>query len=120
MVAPFNRHIGLLAALALALLPSVSAQSNSVLVGKVIKVIDGDTIKLQLTSGPINVRFDSIDAPESNQPHGAQSRAALERIVGGRQVEIDVVSQDRYERLVAVVYVSDLNVNERLVRDGHA
>lgn len=96
------------------------AQSNPVLVGTVIKVTDGDTIKVQLSSGPINVRLDSIDAPESNQPHGAQAKAALARLVAGKQVELDVISQDRYERLVAVVYVSDLNVNERMVKDGHA
>jgi micrococcal nuclease len=104
----------------LALSTTTLAQSNPVLVGTVIKVTDGDTIKVQLSSGPINVRFDSIDAPESNQPHGAQATAALKRLVAGKKVELDVVSQDRYERLVAVVYVGDVNVNEQLVRDGHA
>jgi endonuclease YncB( thermonuclease family) len=103
-----------------ALAPPIGAQSNPVLVGRVIKVTDGDTIKVQLASGPINVRFDSMDAPESNQPHGAASKAALARLVANRQVELDVVSQDRYERLVATVYVGDLNVNERMVKDGHA
>jgi micrococcal nuclease len=106
--------------LTLALSTTTLAQSNPVLVGTVIKVTDGDTIKVQLSSGPINVRFDSIDAPESNQPHGAQATAALKRLVAGKRVELDVISQDRYERLVAVVYVGDVNVNEQLVRDGHA
>jgi endonuclease YncB( thermonuclease family) len=96
------------------------AQDNPVLVGTVIKVTDGDTIKVQLSSGPINVRLDSIDAPESNQPHGAAAKAALAKLVAGKQVELDVISQDRYERLVAVVYVDGINVNERLVREGHA
>lgn len=107
-------------ALALALPTATFSQSNPVLVGTVIKVTDGDTIKVQLSSGPINVRLDSIDAPESNQPHGAQARAALERLVRGGRVELDVVSQDRYERLVATVFMGETNVNEMLVRGGHA
>lgn len=106
--------------LTLAASSSTLAQSSPVLVGTVIKVTDGDTIKVQLSSGPINVRFDSIDAPESNQPHGAQAKNALAQLVAGKTVELDVISQDRYERLVAVVFIGDINVNERLVRDGHA
>ncbi len=100
--------------------PPTIAQSHPVLTGRVIKVTDGDTIKVQLTSGPINVRFDSIDAPESHQPHGAQAKAALAKLVADRDVELDVITQDRYERLVAVVYVGGVNVNEQLVKDGHA
>ena len=69
---------------ALLALPAASlAQDNPVLVGTVFKVTDGDTIKVQLSSGPINVRFDSIDAPESNQPHGAQAKAALAKLLDG-------------------------------------
>jgi len=94
---------------------------NPRLVGKVFKVTDGDSIKVQLTSGAINVRFDGIDAPESNQPHGAEAKAALTALLLNKTVELDVKEQDRYERLVAVVYVgNDLNVNAKMVQDGHA
>ena len=98
------------------------AQSDQspVLVGKVFKVTDGDTLKVQLQSGPIIVRLDSIDAPESNQPHGADAKVALAQLVADREVQLEVVSQDRYERLVAIVYVGNVNVNERMVQQGHA
>lgn len=109
-----------LAIMALLLTSVAAAQDNPVLVGRVIKVTDGDTIKVQLQSGPINVRLDSIDTPESNQPHGDEAKAALAKLVAGREVELDVETQDRYERLVAVVRVNGLNVNERMVQDGHA
>jgi micrococcal nuclease len=99
---------------------AVHSQDNPVLIGTVFKITDGDTIKVQLTSGPINVRFDSIDAPESNQPHGAQAKAALAKLLDGQRVQLDVVTQDRYERVVAVVSVGDLNVNEQMVKSGHA
>ena len=54
----------------------VVAQDTPVLTGSVIKVIDGDTITVQLQSGPIKVRLDAIDAPESNQPGGNAATAA--------------------------------------------
>lgn len=95
-------------------------QDNPVLVGTVTKITDGDTIKVELDSGPITVRFDSIDAPEKDQPWGEQARAALSQRLSGQEITLDVVTQDRYERLVAVVYLGDENVNAWLVKQGHA
>lgn len=115
---------GLLALLTFALILAepLRAQDDEqpVLVGTVFKVTDGDTIKVQLASGPINVRLDSIDAPESNQPHGAQARAALAKLVANKEVALEVITQDRYERLVAQVLLGDTSVNAQLVADGHA
>jgi micrococcal nuclease len=91
-----------------------------VLVGTVIRVSDGDTIKVQLSSGPISVRFHSIDSPEKNQPWGMEAQAALARRIDGQEVALDVATQDRYERLVATVYLGDENMNGWMVRQGHA
>jgi endonuclease YncB( thermonuclease family) len=107
-------------ALMLAMPWPAAATDEPVLVGTVTKVTDGDTIRVRLSSGPIVVRLDSIDTPERDQPWGREAAAALARLVANRQVELDVVSQDRYERLVAQVNVGGVNVNEQLVRDGHA
>ena len=96
------------------------ASDNPVLVGTVTRVLDGDTIEVQLDSGPIRVRLGSIDAPEKNQPFGKQSSAALARKLGHAEVALEVVTQDQYERLVAVVYLGDENVNEWMVEQGNA
>jgi len=91
-----------------------------VLVGTVVGVADGDTIKVQLDSGPITVRLDSIDAPEKSQAWGREAYAALYRRLNQQIVALEVRKQDRYERLVAVVYLHSENVNAWLVREGHA
>ena len=75
---------------------------------------------MQLSSGPINVRFFAIDAPELNQSHGKESRLALQKLVAGRQVDLEPIGQESYDRMVAIVYLGDTNVNERLIKDGEA
>lgn len=66
--------------------------------------------------GPITVGFDSIDAPEMDQPGSEAARAALAGRLNGQEVALDVVTQDRYERLVAVVYLGDETINAWMVR----
>lgn len=113
-----------LAVLALVLLVPSNAigQEELVLVGRVTKIVDGDTIDVKLDSGPIRVRLDSIDAPERGQGWGRQSTAALSDVLGGvgGQVELSVSEQDRYDRFVATVLFGGVNVNRWLVRGGHA
>ncbi len=87
--------------------------------GTVTRVIDGDTIDVALESGPIRVRLNGIDTPERGQPWGRQASAALAELVLSKRVEIEPFSQDRYERLVANVFVGTLNVNYALVARGH-
>jgi endonuclease YncB( thermonuclease family) len=91
-----------------------------VLVGTVLHVADGDTIKVRLGSGPVTVRLASVDAPEHDQPGGLEARSALARRVDGRQVEIAVETQDQYDRLVAFVHLGGENINSWLVQQGHA
>ena len=40
--------------------------------------------------------------------------------MNGQKVALEVVEQDRYERLVAVVYLGEENVNAWMVKQGHA
>jgi endonuclease YncB( thermonuclease family) len=109
-----------------ALVPASSFEADRsddpepVLVGKTKRVIDGDTIKVVLDSGEISVRLASIDAPEHNQPFGRQATSELRDLVDGRTVELSPQKQDRFNRLVAIVYVDGVNANTELVRRGAA
>lgn len=94
--------------------------SSAVLVGRVVKIVDGDTIDVQLSTGPIRVRLHGVDTPERGQPWGKESTAALTALVMGKEVDIEPFSQDRYERMIGIVFLGDLNVNLELVKRGHA
>ena len=100
--------------------PPAPAVSRPVLIGTVTHVFDGDSMVVQLDSGPVTVRLDSIDTPEHDQPWGRQAAAALKSRVDGQRVALEVVTQDRYDRLVAIVFYGEENVNAWLVERGDA
>lgn len=85
----------------------------------VTKVIDGDTI---IVDGKTKVRYVGMDTPEYNRPGFQQSVAANRRLVEGREVqlELDVQQRDRYQRLLAYVWVGEVLVNLRLLQEGYA
>ena len=98
----------------------VVATGQPVLRGTVGGVIDGDTADVQLDSGMIRIRFHAIDAPESNQPHGKAAKAALSQLVFGKAVELEPFEQDRYDRLVARVWLDGPDVNAAMIKSGNA
>jgi micrococcal nuclease len=96
-----------------------------VLDAHVTRVSDGDSIEVDLDSGHARVRFSAIDTPEYDQPYGAQSSAALKAMLPiGSTVELEVMTQDSFHRLVATVWLVEgdkrTNINEAMLRQGHA
>lgn len=117
------RNNALISALLLALVGvSGCAQSNEVprLAGEVIKIVDGDTLDVQLDTGPIRVRLHAADTPERGQPHFKEASDALSGLVLSKKVEIEPFEQDRYDRLVGIIHMDGMNVNAELIRMGHA
>jgi endonuclease YncB( thermonuclease family) len=104
----------------LALCFAASGQDDAVVVGVVTGVIDGDTIRVQLGSGPATVRLGHIDAPESYQAGGVAATRALHGRVVGEEVSLHVVKGVQGETLVAVVFLGDENINAWMVKQGHA
>jgi endonuclease YncB( thermonuclease family) len=96
------------------------AETSAVLTGVVVGIADGDTADVRLDSGMIRVRLHAIDAPEHDQPRGRASKAALSSLVYRKSVRVEPIEQDRYDRLVARLWVDDLEVNAEMVRRGEA
>jgi endonuclease YncB( thermonuclease family) len=96
------------------------ALDGQIISAVVTSVIDGDTIKVQLSEGPALVRLANIDAPEPTQSGGGAAARALHGRVLSENVSLHVVERDREQRLVAVVFLGDENVNAWMVKQGHA
>jgi endonuclease YncB( thermonuclease family) len=92
-----------------------------VLTARLIKVIDGDTVRVRLDSGPMMVRLHGIDSPERNQASGADARNFLRGLIRSGDLEIEPVEQrDRYDRMVGRIYVRGEDVNAQVVEAGFA
>ena len=81
-----------------------------VVIGKVTKVCDGDTIHV-VTGGNVRfkVRLNRIDAPESDQPHGKESTDYLAKLIKGRTVRVEYTGKDRYNRILGDVFLEQSN-----------
>jgi len=92
------------------------------------RVIDGDTIEVDIDGTSYKVRYIGIDTPELDDKRAeycalAQEATRLNRqLVEGETVRLekDVSETDKYGRLLRYVYVDDILVNAELVRQGLA
>ncbi len=93
----------------------------------VIKIYDGDSIKVEGSDLILMVRLVGIDAPESGrkkvqgQPFGKQAKKALTRMIDGRKIRIKSYGTGSYNRLLSEVFTENgTNVNLELIRQGMA
>jgi endonuclease YncB( thermonuclease family) len=94
----------------------------------VTRVIDGDTIEVDIGGTIYRVRYIGMDTPELDDERPefcalAQEATRLNRqLVEGETVRLeqDISETDKYGRLLRYVYVDDTFVNAELVRRGLA
>lgn len=91
---------------------------------KVQTVVDGDTVDVFNENSDLRVRLSAIDCPEDDQPWGDTATAGLIKLIGGKQVHLEIHGTDEHKRTIATLYVQHgsqlINVNERMVMLGHA
>ncbi len=92
---------------------------QSVMTGKCVKVIDGDTLIIECEKNRRTVNLEGIDAPELDQPWGKEVRNFVRDMVGGENVEILVVESGD-DSVVARVTVDGIDLSEMLVSRGLA
>ena len=90
------------------------------------RIVDGDTLYLNGTK----IRLHGIDAPETRQECqdkddasylcGEASTEALRALVGSQPVRCENDKKDKYNRVLAVCYAGNINLNAETVRQGWA
>ena len=88
-----------------------------------IAVVDGDTLRIDFRGKPTYVRLLRINTPEVGRRGYKEATESLRALVGEGPVRIVFeipgrIETDHYGRLLAYVYVGDLNVNLEIVRRG--
>ncbi len=83
-------------------------------------------------SGPLQVRLYGIEPPEwsypampgrqgvPGQPYGQDAFTYVRDLLTNRQVQIESFGKDRRGRILAVVWLGDINVNLSMVKEGLA
>jgi len=99
---------------------AVHSHANDVIIDKVVTVADCDTITVLENRTQYKIRLYGIDAPEAGQDFGNRAKKFVSDLAFGMQVRVVQMDIDRYDRVVGMVYVGDVNVNEALVKNGLA
>ena len=102
--------------------------AGTLVAATVTRVVDGDTIHVDLDGVDTTIRLIGIDTPEREGPYtheecfGREASGYTERALAGReiQLEFDVERTDRYDRTLAYVWLDDHLFDERIVADGFA
>jgi micrococcal nuclease len=92
---------------------------------QVLYVIDGDTIVVSRHGRREKVRFLLIDAPENTtlkEPFGQAATKRVRQLLTGQTVDLeyDIEQYDRYDRLLAYVYLHGQSVQLQLLSEGLA
>jgi endonuclease YncB( thermonuclease family) len=91
-----------------------------VIEGRVVRVVDGDTIVVDHGGERHRVRFSGIDTPERDQPWGDAATREMRWLVAGQDVRVDWYKQDRWNRLIGNLYVDGEDVGLLMVERGMA
>jgi micrococcal nuclease len=108
--------------------PALAGAQSPSIEGLVVRVVDGDTIHVQLPDRLEKVRYIGVNTPELRHPQRGvepgshEAHAVNRRLVEGKRVrlELDVQPRDRHGRLLAYVWTGDTMVNAELLRLGYA
>lgn len=99
---------------------------------KLVRIIDGDTLCLDIDCGFKITKRDTfrlkfLNAPELSTQAGVEAKAFLEQLLSGKTIEVETSKdkEDKYGRMLAVLWASELgksqlNVNQALLDSGHA
>jgi endonuclease YncB( thermonuclease family) len=95
---------------------------REMLEAKVVRVFDGDGFLADVWHpsqakwiNRVPFRFAFIDAPEMNQPLGAEAKAFLQRSIAGKSLRLDPIGKesngyapiDQYKRMLCMAYLTE-------------
>ena len=89
--------------------------------GRVVRIADGDTVTvLDATNTQHRIRLQGIDAPESHQAFGTQSKKNLSNLIFDQDVTVEYEKTDQYGRIVGKILFDGKDINLEQVKAGMA
>ena len=100
---------------------------------KVIRVVDGDTLDLEIDLGfkitlHERIRLSGVNTPETRTRDKKEKEAGLKAkqyvcdMVSGKSIEIETAKQGKFGRYLATIYygTKKINLNKELIKKGYA
>lgn len=93
---------------------------------KVLKVYDGDTIKVETLDLKFKIRLVGIDSPEhgfkkkKDQPFAKQAKTYLYKLLNNKNINIKSHGIGGYNRILAEVFINNTNINLEMIKSGMA
>ncbi len=104
-----------------ALLGGPAYAQGQAISGRVVRVIDGDTVTLRDEHRRMHrIRLSGIDAPECGMRYGHESKLYLEGFVLTKDAVVSSRGLDRYGRTLGAVMVGTIDINLAMVEAGMA
>lgn len=105
-----------------------AAAPKNTIATKVTKVVDGDTIEVDLKGKKETVRMILIDTPETKHPskciqlYGPEaSKYTTDTLLNKNiKLELGIQERDKYGRILAYIYINDKMFNKTLLEKGLA
>ncbi len=88
--------------------------------GRVIGIVDGDTVKVFNGTQAETIRLYGIDCPEKKQAFGTAAKKFTSDMIFGKTVTVNPVCKDRYGRTVANISYRGADLSLALVKAGLA
>ncbi|HHF9998910.1 TPA: thermonuclease family protein [Escherichia coli] len=102
-------------------LAGILSTLNLEIQGKVIRVLDGDTIEVLQDKKSVRIRLANIDAPEKKQAFGRWSTNQLKTLLAGQSVTVSYTQTDRYGRIIGRVFTTNgTDASRFMVQSGAA
>jgi len=92
----------------------------AVSVARVVRVIDGDSLEVELDGTIIELRLRGVNAPERHECLGGAASARLADLTSGQPLTVVTEGEDRFGRSLGEVFVAGESVAATMVAEGLA
>ena len=87
--------------------------------GIVMRVIDGDTIEINISGKIEKIRLLDVNTPETKEFYHDEAFDFLNRTIAGKVVYMEGEERDRYGRILGYVFYNENFINEQILENGY-
>jgi endonuclease YncB( thermonuclease family) len=107
--------------LVLGLVLSFGLRASEIIAGKVVTVIDGNTLEIFTSENETyKILLYGIDSPELDQEYGEKAKRFLEKLTLNKSISVEIQGKDRLGNRLGIVMIDGEDPREKLLEEGLA